>query len=234
VADLAAKNAWIERVLGVKLSQVPALKALVPRLKAAEDRAKKLPEAHRFISELYNVIDAVLQGNSEAANELDHLESALSSGERAASAAAEIAQAGAGINAGVVAFAKIRLRWNAVQASRSIAGRRLGAVLNEILDAEFADDPGLAQARAQVAHIGERIPQPSPDLQDALDDLAGTADPAERAKARTRALQAITGYRRALGRESLLADFQNTEYGSYRIKDEVLGALDGLEAVLRP
>jgi hypothetical protein len=233
VAD-AARDAWIERVLGVKLSQVPVLKALAPRLKAAENRAKKLPDSRRYISELHHVITAVLQGDLEATDQLDHLESTLSSGERAASAAAEIAQAGAGINAGVVAFAKIRLRWNAVQASRSIAGSRLGAVLNEILDAEFADDPGLAQARGQVAHIGERIPRPSLDLQDALDDLAGTADPAERAKARTRALQAITGYRRALERESLLADFQDTEYGRYRIRDEILGALGGLEAVLRP
>jgi hypothetical protein len=234
VADVAAQNAWIESFLGIKFGQIPVLRALAPRLKAAQERAKSLPDAQRYVSELHDVIDAVLQGASEAADKLDQIESELFSVERAASAAAQIAQAGAGINGGVVAFAKIRLRWNAVQASSSIAASRLGTVLNEILEAEFEDDPGLEQARAQVAHIGERIPRPSPDLQDSLNDLAGTTDPAERSKARARALQAIAAYRRDLDGESLLAEFQDTEYGSYRIRDEILGALGGLEAALRP
>ena len=44
-----------------------------------------------------------------------------------------------------------------MQASRVVAASRLGEVLNTILDAEFADHPGIDQARARVARIGVQL-----------------------------------------------------------------------------
>jgi hypothetical protein len=236
VADAAAQDAWVERVLGIRVRELRAAKSLVHRLEAVRDRANGLADPERYLAALRAVAIEVQQGVPEAAERLDRLETALASAERAtaAAAAAEIAQARQGINAGVVAFAKIRLRWNAVQASRAVAAGRLGEVLNNILDAEFADDPEIERARAQVARIGERIPRPGPELQDALDDLTGAAEPAARSEARARALKAIAAYRRDVEAQSLLTDFQDTEYGSYRICDEIAGSLDALEAALRP
>lgn len=236
-ALLSAKAAWLDQVMGIKVTGVAEAppvpsSALANRLKTLIHRASIIPDAKRHTDELRVAAAAVKASAVDAEARVDQLRALLDSAERAALAAVEIAEASKPIDTGVVAFAKLRLRWSAVQASRAIAVDRIMQVMNQVLDVELAGDPLLGEARAKVAAFEQRIPGPGPALEDALDALGNTADELQRARARNQALKAIAGYRQALDAEPLLRELQDTEYGSHRIYDEIMGSLQALETVL--
>src|ERR1700735_4493822 len=219
---LSAKAAWLDRVMGIKVDGFTAAPtapspALGNRLKRLIHRTNIVPGAKVHTVGLRAAADAVKAGAADAEALIDQLQALLDSTERAALAAIEIAEGTRPVNAGVVAFAKLRLRWSAVQASRAIAVDRLNRVMNQVLDTEFVDDPVLGEARAKVAAFQERVPAPDRALEDALDALSSAGDELQSARARNQALKAIAGYRQALDAEPLLRELQDTEYGSYPI-----------------
>jgi hypothetical protein len=136
---------------------------------------------------------------------------------------------------GAVAYAKMRLRWNAAKASHATAAANLVRVVSALLDGEeFADEPRLDEARAAAAMAGGRLP-PFGELEGAIDDaldvLASVAGD-ERSAMQTKAVQAIDRYRAKLEEDPMLRELQYTYLGTYAIVDEVDAALLSLRAAL--
>lgn len=159
----------------------------------------------------------------------------LASAERAKQAAATIRESAPRAAGGAVAYAKMRLRWNAAKTSRETAAANLVKVVSGLLNSEdYADEPRLDEARAAAATVGDRVPRfgaLEEEIDDALDALA-SASPGDRVALQARAVAAIRRYRADLAADPMLKELQDTLVGSYPIVDELDAALHSLQAAL--
>jgi hypothetical protein len=239
MSDRQAKRDFVINVLGVKLgpdTTAPSQDrtAVHKRLTAARGRMDKLPEPERFVGLLRDTILAEKAGEDDKALEvLERLEAALTSAERVSAAALEIAQAREGLGVSVVQFAKLRLKLAALEAAIPMAIENCQDAMFEVLEAEFEESDPSEQVEAFIDRLDEKVPMPPEALRTAIDRMAGTADTAERAKARSAALTAIGQYRTSLSMLDFLELFEKTDHGTYRIADAIVECLDDLETALK-
>jgi hypothetical protein len=237
--DSAAKRAWVERVLGLKVgggavaSPVFDSATLTKRLGELARRVTAIGSPKDLMEDLRS-IGAALKGGQlgMTADLLDETAGRLASRERAGDAAADIAKAAPSKAVGVVAFAKMRMKWAATRQAREEAINTLHALCAKVLaDPQAQEDPQYEDMQQAAADIGDRMPDFGSGVDDALDAMVN-AQGEQRDAARKAVLDEIGKIRADLDREPALKLLQDTEAGKFAIYDSVAGALSELEAAV--
>ena len=257
----AAQTEWIRRVLAIEIATAPPDAVVVPGDVAAapgyddaetaeglQDRLKSVAGDIRFHGAMEalavpvrSAAEAVKAHAADAADWVGRLEDALAAfvrAKRQAAVADTVRSVAASAEVGVVAFAKLRLALASARTGYAMAVSNLEAAGEALLESpDFVDDPRStsAEALAAVADIGNRVPDIADftdEVEDALDAMAGTADPALRAAAVQDALDAIAEYRAELDAEPLLAFMEDSPAGTFAIRGALTGALDQLADAL--
>ena len=199
----------------------------------------KLYNATQQLSDGVRDAVAALRSQSPAAETLlDALEAQvvqIASAFRSAEAKQVVGKGAVG-KVGVVAFAKIRLRWEDARVSFADAVTNLVDGLQALMDTdEFQADPRAHEPDTPglIAALAERLPQ--------LDDIAGVVNDAldssgdtgeKRAGLISAASKAVDGYRSKLAEFSELKEFESTEAGSYPSISLIEASLTELTAAL--
>jgi hypothetical protein len=227
-----AKAEWVARVLGVDViaPPIPNAKALTFRLAGLANKVKALGNPKDMLDDLRAAGSALKGDDVGLANGLmDEIEARLASRERAGEAAAEIA-------AGDVppekdpAIAKLRKAWSATRVARDRALDNMFKVCTDYLsDPEAAEDVQFDEVEAKAQEIGDMMPIPPTDIDDAIQAMV-TTDQKRRDAARTMARAALAKFRAELDEEPALKDLQ--ALGNYPIYDLVTKAVDALDAAL--
>jgi hypothetical protein len=242
----AQQDAWMRRVLGAELAaSEPAaldLQELSARLRAVRDDAALHGAATAFAADLRDAIGLLRDGDPKVVALVEALEQRVTEVARQARsrAAADTVAAGktAG-GAGVVEFAKLRLRLAMARGAFEEAVGNLKASFEALLETEdFVDDPRSRDpvTRAAIAGIDKKLPS-FPDLAnevgDAIDRIAGSADPAQRSRHAQAALKAIERFKAEVRADPLLTEMESTDAGDFPIVATMVEALDGVAAALR-
>lgn len=243
----AAQNAWMRRVLGLEVqadeSAAASADALIVRMRAVRDDAALQGAAPDFAQGLRAVGVALKAGDvGQAAQLLDELEQRLAqsaSARRAKEAAQTIAASQTASGMGVVEFAKLRLRLATARGAFLEAVGTLKTSFEALLETDdFVDDPrsGDPQTLAAIAALDKKVPS-FPDLaaevEDAIDGMASSADPAQRSAHAQAALQAIERFKAQVRADPLLTEMEHTDAGDFPIVAPMVEALDGVADALR-
>ncbi len=218
-----------------------AVADLTDRLVHLRDAATQLKLGPDFMHGLAAAVQAVRAGAAGAAEMVDALERELAEqagNQRRDAAAATIRAAAEGKRGGVVAFAKLRLSVSAaVSAYRSARANLAAAWQALLLTEDFRDDPRSSDGETEqlVAGVGAHVPDITPmadAVNDALDAMSESTDPAARRGHADAARQAIAAYRQSLAGEEMLGFMETTAAGSFAIQSLLDTALKNLEAAI--
>lgn len=245
-----SQDAWLLRVLAIDTAAIAAGKIeaeqdagprdiVVLRERLAIVLADvKLYKAQQLGPAVKKAGEALKAGDPAAADMIEALEeevAKLTSAVRREEAAAEIGQGAMG-KAGVVAFAKMRLRWQAARASHADAVSNVVDGLRALLETdEFQDDPRSEEAETLqlIDALAARLPR--------LDDVAGAINdaldsvndaPDKRAQRVAAAGRAIERYEQQLSQFDDLREFENGEAGSFPSISLIESALADLKKAL--
>ena len=232
------QNAWIRRVLGVEATSSFDLAGLRERLMSASTDM-----------ELYNATDQLSDGVRQAAaalksqrpdaealiNALEARVAQVASAFRRAEAEQATGKGAVGTT-GVVAFAKMRLRWENARTSFADAVTNVIDGLRALLETdEFQDDPRSREpdTLGLIDALAARLPQID-DIAGAIDDALDSAgnSPEKRAELITAAAKAIDSYRSKLAEFDELKDYESTEAGKFPSISLIEASLADLKSAL--
>jgi hypothetical protein len=243
---------WIARVLQLDVRAAHArggaakdTAAFTARLIAIQEDMQGLSVLGEFGPDLKRAAEAVKGGDPQAAGLVDALETRLAeiaNERRRRQVQAEIGKAAIG-QAGVVGFAKVRLKWDSARNSFHQAGANLEAAGRALVTTSaFANDarstsPELQQKLGAIANKLPSIEGLAGEIEATLDAI-GTAENGVQLDGNTRdgriaaAVKAIDGYLAELAKEPMLKALQLSEAGGLPIVDMIGPALGALRAEL--
>lgn len=246
------RDAWVSRVLGLDVrasggekpgeAAAAAFADLVERLRTVREDLALHGLAEQLTGQLRAAIGAVQARAPRAEDLLDALEQEIAASvkaKRTGEAERTIADSAVSKRAGVVGFAKARLRLNAARSACTTASSNLEMACSALLETpDFADDPRSSDPAtlAVVSTIGSRVPPidvVADEVEDAIDNMVSATDPGALQKLAEAALQAISRYRSEIDAEPLLTEMEQTDAGSFAIHGAIISALDELAASLR-
>jgi uncharacterized protein (DUF2267 family) len=236
-ASIDAKNTWVERILGVRVSAQPpegteaVLAELRERFEDVRNQAATLPNAAKAALQARVTAALATIGQTDPARlarDVDALENDLATAMRAARAGEAATSSG-----DRVTVRHLTVAWqDAQERARQQFDQFVASVLN---DDEIKADPLFNQVKAAAAGIARQIPDFGSEIEGALAKIDDASSIEARGKARDAAQVVLTNYNRTLdGAKGLraLQDLSDDEYGGLSFFSELQKAITSLETQL--
>jgi hypothetical protein len=134
---------------------------------------------------------------------------------------------------GIVAFQKLRLAW--VEARNRVHGeleKLKAAIIREYEDEEEFDPEDLADATQKVTQLDQILENLDESLKDKLDEVLVETDPDKKRRLQQEAQQIMSGYRRYVDSDPLVAVVDDNEFLPVTVKKTMTGVLSAMEKAL--